>query len=185
MQLVIRKSPIRLIMLFVGCLLFVAMGAWMAWGLPAPQVVQVAPNADRWARVFIAIIGWIAMALFGLAGVAILAILFDPRPRLVFDDEGVFDRSLRVGKIPWTDIRDAYIGTIHSTTFICLEVYDEAKYLDRFSKPARMAAAANRTLGFSPLCLNLAGLKVKAEDVLRIVLICKGEKFDSATPDAP
>jgi len=115
---------------------------------------------------------WIAIAciLFFGAGTLVLARqLLDRRPRLVFDDIGVTDRTLGVGRIPWEAIEDAQLASIRNNAFVCLTLRDEAHWVAKLPPLQRRLAGANRALGFSSLNLNLAGLAVEPATVLALV----------------
>ncbi|MFZ5638983.1 MAG: STM3941 family protein [Pseudomonadota bacterium] len=142
-----------------------------------------------WALLLLAC-GFVALGAFLLVAgdddarsVAILCILFfgacaltfvwqivDRRPRLILDDVGVFDRTLRVGRIPWSDIEDAYSASIHRQDFVCLILRDEAQWVAKLPPLQRRLVAANRALGFSGLNLNLSGLEADASTVLALIL---------------
>src|SRR5690349_10545595 len=54
------------------------------------------------------IIGAMSILFFGGCALVLGRQLFDARPRLVIDDAGVLDRTLKVGVIAWEDILDAH-----------------------------------------------------------------------------
>lgn len=60
--------------------------------------------------------GWMCIVFFG-AGIPLFARqLFDSKPRVVLDEAGVFDRTLGVGIIPWSDIESCYVKSIHGSS---------------------------------------------------------------------
>jgi hypothetical protein len=116
------------------------------------------------------LIGVTSIVFFGGCAALFVRQLLDNRPRLVFDDVGVFDRTLDVGRIPWSDIDDARLMSIKGHHFISLSLRDEAKWTAKFTPLQHRLAQANRKLGFSALSLNLSGIQVQPEAVLALVL---------------
>ncbi len=110
------------------------------------------------------------MVFFGLGAAVLLCQTIDLRPRLLFDQDGVLDRTLGVGRILWSDINGAYVLSVHGNDFVCLQVNDPSVYLAKLSPIRRKLVKANLALGFTELNLNLAGLKVDTEEVFRIIL---------------
>ena len=100
---------------------------------------------DAMARV----VGWIGTVFFGLGFIAF----------------PIHDRRLKIGVIPWEDVRSLSIGSVHSTKFLCIEVVDREKYLSRFSRWKRHLASASEGLGFPALTINFAGLRPGLKDV--------------------
>jgi len=131
------------------------------------------------------------IAFFGACALVFAWQLFDRRPRLVFDDIGVFDRTLGVGRIPWEEIEDAAWVTLQGNHFICLALRDEAPWIAKLGPLQRKLVAANRALGFSGLNLNLSGLAVEPALALALVHaeIAKrapeSQGGDSSSSDAP
>lgn len=115
-------------------------------------------------------IGWMSIIFFGSMIPLFIWQIFDSRPRLIIDQDGVYDKTLKVGLIPWTDIETAYIKSIQGNSFVCLSLKNTDAYLDKLSPLMRAATKANEKLGFTPLSLNLSGLKVDPVQVLDVVL---------------
>jgi hypothetical protein len=111
------------------------------------------------------LVAWLNIVFFG-AGAAVFALqLVDRRPRIVIDDQGILDRTLKVGRIDWADIRAVFLKRSQGQPFICLELADPSKYTQRLSPLLRRVVQLNRKLGFTDLSLNLAGTSVSPEQV--------------------
>jgi hypothetical protein len=115
------------------------------------------------------ILGWILALCCGGGSAILFWQVIDPRPRLVIDSMGITDRTLHVGRIAWSDIDAAYIRSIEGVEFICLVVRDSELYLAGVSPIRRKLMRVNRLLGFTDLNLNLAGLAVRADEVLQLI----------------
>ena len=115
-------------------------------------------------------VAWMGIVFFGAGMPLFVWQIIDRRPRLLMDDEGVLDRTLGLGKIPWKDIDGAFLKSIRGNDFVCLELKDADKYLNQLSSVKRLAAGANEKLGFTPISLNLSGVSASSEQVLELVL---------------
>lgn len=115
-------------------------------------------------------LGWLAVVLFGLGIPLFIWQIIDPRPRLVVDEHGVFDRTLGVGRIAWSDIEAAYVRSIQGNDFICLELRNAERYTEKLSKVKRAMMASNRGLGFADINLNLSGVDARTDDVFELIM---------------
>lgn len=152
--LVVAPSKLKLVLLLLCALGFVVAGVFL---------VARGKSAEVW-------VGWMCIAFFG-AGIPLFARqLFDGRPRVILDDVGVFDRTLGVGTIPWSDIEGAYIRRIHDNPFVCLRLRNAEHWTRSLTPTHQKMANANVNLGFQPLNINLLGTSIDPELVLDIVL---------------
>lgn len=160
MRLVIGSSRAKFVCLLIGSLAFVAAGVFILLisslaGTPPP---------------LLGLVGWSSIVFFGGCAVVFVRQIVDSRPRLVIDDDGIHDRTLGIGRIPWSDVRGAYLRSIHDSAFICLELRDSDQYLQRTNAVKRALASANAALGFTPISLNLSGVAADPNDVLELII---------------
>ena len=151
----IKTSRLKMLGLFVlGVLIVCCSGFIMVrdMGLPAK------------------IIGGIGVLFFGFCTSIILRFLFDPRPRIVLDAEGVEDRTLGVGKIAWNDIAAVLPMSVSGNQFIALRLVNAENYLRKLSPVKRWLARGNRTVGFESLNLNLRALELSPDEITRHVI---------------
>ncbi|MEW6734112.1 MAG: STM3941 family protein, partial [Acidobacteriota bacterium] len=95
--------------------------------------------------------------------------ILDSRPRIIIDDQGILDRTLGVGLIPWNEIDAAYLNSINGNYFISLELRNPEIFLARLSNVQRKLASANRALGFSDINVNLSGVDKRSEEIFKVV----------------
>ncbi len=138
----------------LGCSIFVAIGIWMVL------------SSDE---TFKFVIGIVSILFFGIGVVVIPFRLFDRSPRVIINDEGIFDRTLDIGTIKWRDIKDAYLQSVHGTEFISLDLEDNNKYLQRTSKTKVKIASYNEFFGFETINVNLGGMNRPGKEVLEII----------------
>lgn len=172
-KFVIRTSRIKAVLLTLVSIAFVAGGVFI--------LLSSNDRAASRRGVSAKAAGWGAIVLFGGCSVVGFMQVLDSRPRLVIDDEGVFDRTLRCGKIPWTDMMGARLQIIGSQPFICLELRDEERHLAAISPTRRALVAANRALGFSAFSLNLPQVDADPQEVFELVSRSIGGDMGSTT----
>lgn len=148
----IKSSRLKYILLLITAMGFVVCGVFL-----------LSQSGPMW-------VGWMSIVFFGSMIPLFAWQLFDTRPRLIIDGEGVLDRTLKIGKILWSDISGAYLREIKGNSFICLELENEEKYLTKLSPLMRAATSANVKLGFTPISLNLSGVDTDAFQLLEVVL---------------
>jgi hypothetical protein len=140
--LVARSSRMRYLPLLAVSLAFVGVGTVLV------------------TRTSHAVVGWLNLAFFGLCAVTFLWQVVDVRPRLVIDERGVFDRTLGVGVIPWSEIVAADAQSILGQPFVRLGLRDPSLFTRRLGRVQQAMTRGNRALGFEALNLNLGGLAV-------------------------
>ncbi len=152
--LVVGSSRTRYFFLLLAAIGFVVGGVFL---------VARGSGADAW-------VGWMSIAFFG-AGIPLFARqLLDSKPRVILDDAGVFDRTLGVGAIPWSEIKGAYVKSVHGNSFVCLVLTDPDRWVRKLPAVQRKLVQTNEALGFQPLNINLSGTAVDPVLVLDIVL---------------
>jgi hypothetical protein len=150
----IKSSRLKYAFLLLIAIAFVFIGAMM---------VTRGKATDAW-------VGWAIIVFFG-AGIPLFAWQFyDSRPRLVLNDEGVLDRTLGVGIIPWSQITGATLRSVHGNYFICLEMRNPEQWLERLSPLKRAMVSANEALGFTPLNLNLGAVAADPREIYELVI---------------
>lgn len=148
----LRNSFTKYVLLLIASMGFVAGGALIVWKGEAPLV------------------GWTSILFFG-AGVLVFAWqLVDARPRLVINEQGINDRTLGIGMIPWSEIAGAYVNSINNIDFICLVLRNPEEYRSRLSPVKRFMSPANRALGCTDFIINLAGINVPTPAIFELIL---------------
>jgi hypothetical protein len=106
------------------------------------------------------IAGWAGLAFFGFGVLVIVWQLFKPNsgPTVTIDDQGIFDRRLKIGAVPWNTIQSVWVGAVHSQKFLCIETADPTLV------PSKLAAAGNRHLGFPAITVGFVGLSQGIKD---------------------
>ena len=109
----------------------------------------------------------IAMTVFFLIAVPALMIMSsDKRPCIVINDEGFFDRRLKIGVIPWSDIKGFTIINVHGTQCLGFQFYDEHKYHSQVSWYIRLCAYIVR---MPALNTTASAIEISFDDLHRLV----------------
>ena len=154
-RLEIGNNKNRYAMMLVISMVFVVGGAAMLFTTKDPEtLLQMGAST----------------AFFGLCAAVFIYQLADKRPRIVIDESGVFDRTLKIGTIAWEDIEGAYVQRVESQAFICLKLKDEEKYVGKLTASKKLLVKANQAMGFTAINLNLSGVKARPESICNLIL---------------
>ena len=148
--------------LFFGCAFFVV-----------PPLLMSLKRALSWPL-------WLGVGFFGFGMLLGLRGLLDRKPRIVLDEDGVLDRTLRRGRIPWETIRDAYPVNVAGQHFIALVL--DLDFVAGLGLPL-WVSRANDAVGAESLNLNLSQIKVDADRLcMAIKLLAHLPREERALP---
>lgn len=143
-EFVARPAPLRIGLMVLGSLAFVALGAWIA-GLFGPD----RPDAPAW-------FGWVAMGFFGLCGAVLIRRLFDREDMVRIGAPGIWIRGVANGQaIPWSAIAAIGIWEHKRQKVFTIKLHDPAHY--PAEGLAAMLASANKALTGADLVFSLTG----------------------------
>lgn len=157
--LVIYRSKLKMILLLLGAVAFVGLGAFIA------KVTY----AEQGAGAFGVFIGIVCIIFFGFCGVLILVKVFDGRPAVEFLKEGLLVRDISALPINWLDIVAARLISYRNQPIIELILSPAAEQSLPFTRMVRYTRAANRGLGINGVCLSAAGLQRPAPDIVDLI----------------
>lgn len=126
----------------------------------------------------IKIIGYAVVIFFSACGIFISQKLFDKKPGLILDAEGITDNSSAVaaGKILWKDIKSIAVQQVQAQSFIMINVKNPEFYLQRERNPIKKRMMElNYRLYQTPLHITANGLKIGFEELYEIIT----EKYNS------
>lgn len=167
-QTIIPLSKSKLIKHFIGSLLFVFAGFLFItnpfWFIKSDNPLMIK------------MIGYASIVFFGVCALFISQKLFDKKPGLVIDEEGITDNSSGVsaGKILWKDIKDISVQEVANQKFIMLEMKNPEFYLQREKNPIKKGMMElNYKLYQTPINISINGLKIDFEELNELI----SEKF--------
>jgi hypothetical protein len=122
----IKLSKTKGILTFLGSIAFVLVSLWL---------ISIADNQDRYTPTFVKGAGYVGLIFFGLCGLYIFYKLFDTKPGLVIDDNGILDNSSAASGhiIKWDRIVGLRIGQVKSTKFILIDLVDPEQFLNEMN----------------------------------------------------
>jgi hypothetical protein len=118
----------------------------------------------------IIVIGYIAALLFTSISIALVRMFLDRTPRLILDETGLFDRTMKTPKIPWNTILSMELKTIRGSSLICLELPDEDERLYALPPIQRWTASFNRATGAGLFNVNASALPLSAEEIFTLIV---------------
>ena len=106
---------------------------------------------------------------FGFCGLYALAKVFDRRPGLVLDHEGIIDNSsaLPAGRIRWDEITGIRMSDVQSQIFLTIDVVDARRFVERGGALRRFANRANMGLVGSAINISTNGLAISRVELAR------------------
>lgn len=116
-------------------------------------------------------IGWIGVSFFGIAGIFIFRKLFDNKPGLIINEEGIFDNTSALsGKmIPWSNIRGIRTGQVASTKFIYIDLIDPDQFTHQFSGWKRKLIETNVRMVGTPVSISSTALNVRFDELCKLL----------------
>lgn len=122
------------------------------------------------------IMGWIGTCFFGLGIPIGLIQLFDRRPQILINENGIWDRTTKQDEIKWEQIVDAYPLDIFDQKFVSI-VSDDSFVFKK--KPYKWAAKLNKAIGVQNLNLHLGQTNVDENKLTELIQsLAKAEKKD-------
>ena len=109
---------------------------------------------------YVPVIIWVGL---GIVGVFLLFGLIRGEgkdPVIILNDEGVFDRRLKVGTIRWSDIRRIRSYNLHGAAYISLELHDMNRYESRRPLWFKLISQVQRVFGMSSIAISTNGLDI-------------------------
>lgn len=150
------KSRWRALKLILVCSIFVALGLW---GI-------VTGNMPGWAA-------WLNSGFFGIGLLVGFYHLFDKRPQIIINENGIFDRTTHKDFINWEIIQNAYLVDIQSQKFICLVVDEIFKPSYKKSKLYQHAARVSEAMGAQELNISLGQIKIDGNKLTEFILLLR------------
>ena len=161
-EIKLYKSGWRGIKLIIMTLPFVIIGIWII--------------LEEEKGTFNYIMGWLCALFFGMGIPFGIFVLFDKKPQIIINDNGIWDRTIKQTEIKWEQINEAYLIDIYSQKFISI-VVDETYQFQ--TEQYKWAEKLTEAIGAQKLNLNLGQLKVDENKLISLInKIKKAEKND-------
>lgn len=161
-QIEIKLSKRKLFLLFLGSLVFVALG----WGLIIDPTAFRKPTVIN--MVTIRTVGVASVLLFGLCVIVAVIKLFQTKPGLIIGEAGITDRSSAIpaGFIPWSDITDIYQIEVAKQKLLLIDVKNPSMYISRqTNRLKRKSVEMNYTRYGTPVCISAHALQYSFDEL--------------------
>ncbi len=163
----IPSSKIKLILMLIGASVFIV-GSYHLFQYPERFISYRFRSVE-----YIKTIGLFMLVFCSSAWIYIPIKLFDKKPGLILDENGIYDNSsfVSVGLILWKDIESIRIEKIKSTKTLIVNIYNPEKYIDHSNRFKKVFLNLNTKLYGTPLTIGLAGLKYNRERLEKLIFL--------------
>jgi hypothetical protein len=100
--------------------------------------------------------GWVSILFFGPCALVIFKLVFDRRPQIIIDTQGICYRRWSDDVILWDDISRLHFFSVGRNDMMGISLIDDTKYPGRGS--LKWFAPLNRGLGFEGINVALTGM---------------------------
>jgi hypothetical protein len=149
----IATSRIKIALIAIGAWAFAAGGVGMLC-VSLFGAAMLGPTA---------VIGLLGALFFGPIAVWATLKLFDARPALVIDAEGIIDNSSGVaaGRIRWSEVTAIGTSFVVGQRFVCVLVTDTERFLTQGTRLQRFLRRRNMELVGTPITISSNGMAVR------------------------
>jgi hypothetical protein len=157
--IVIRRDKPKLLFLAFGQAMFVALGVCL--------VVFIIRKGTPFPAIFLVAVGVVDIVWFGSALVWSVTRLFDAKPALIIDSEGIVDNVsvLAVGRIPWQEITGIEVCQFSAKPYLAVHVEDFAKYVRRAGPLRRWFARITLNYPGTAVNISAAAMRIGLDDL--------------------
>lgn len=169
-ETIIELSRTKLVLLILGACAFVVAGVWLL-SLDAAEI-----RSGRGFRFFfndptvVYGAGVASILFFGACGLYGLRKMFDKKPGLVLNSDGIVDNASGVaaGFIPWSEVTGSGVVEIQKQKMLVIGVRDPQKYIDRGGALRRAMNKANSGMTGSPVAIPSVTLKINFSELVSL-----------------
>ena len=111
--------------------------------------------------------------IFALGGLYCFVKMWDRRPGLVLDRDGIIDNSTGVaaGRVRWEEITDIRFRMMGRQRFVTIDVVDPRRFVERGGAVRRLMTRLNTTTLGSPINIATDGLAISPDELFRQIEI--------------
>lgn len=162
----IGLSKRKIFLALIGSAIFVILG------------IQFILNPEHFAShshrspEFLKIVGFASVIFFGICLIFILFKIFDKKPGLIINDNGITDNSHygSVGLIDWSKIKGIRTVQVKSTKILLIDVSDPEEFIKKSSWTIALLMKASVKMCRTPLSIASTSLNCNFDDLEKLVL---------------
>ena len=137
------------------------------WRMAAIFVIAV--TALYYMLGYLPITVWVAAIILAITLVIRMVRSQSTDPCIVLDEQGVFDKRLKVGIIRWSDIRRISCHSLHGAEYISLDLHDAAAYEARRPQWLKLLSQVQRVHGMSSISISTNGLDIDIQTLVNML----------------
>ncbi|MEY9096432.1 STM3941 family protein [Paenibacillus sp. RC84] len=161
-DLIIYPSTKKTIGLALAALVFVVLGV----------VFIGAGQSEEERSLGLVGIGGVSVVFFGACLVYLVYRLFNRKPSLIVNDEGIVDHSSAIGggELRWADIEEIMLYDYMGQRFIGIRLHDTETYLARQSGFKKALMKANQGLVQATVNITQTAVKMPLEELYELMM---------------
>ena len=158
----IKLSKRKAVLTFLGAVAFVAVGIWM---------IDFADSQHRYSPTLLKVTGYSSIIFFGAAGLYIFYKLFDSKPGLIIDKEGIHDNSNASSAqlIKWGQIKGIKIEQVMSTKFILIDIHDPEDFMEKTVGLTKRLMRGNYKMYGTPISIISNSLNCDTDYLFKLI----------------
>ncbi len=164
-QQIIQTSKTKTLLLVVGSIGFVALGAWFLSLDPTEIESKCCFNNSF----FLYAVGIASVGFFGLCAIAAIWRLFSSKPGLIVNSKGI--ELFAIGPstfIPWPDVSGFSKVEVQGQKLLVVHLHNPQKYMETGGKFRRSMAAASYKMIGSPISISSNSLAISFEGLYEL-----------------
>lgn len=134
-------------------------------------LINFADNQERYNPTLVAAAGYVGLTFFGFAGLYIFYKLFDSKPGLIIDKDGIYDNSSAAAGhlIKWEIITGLRVGQVMSTKFMLIDIENHEEFMERASGIKKKLMWGTYKMYCAPTSISSAALSCDFDELFQII----------------
>ncbi|MGF7047030.1 hypothetical protein J2T13_001532 [Paenibacillus sp. DS2015] len=155
-------SILKMLGLTLGAMMFVVIG----------MVLMKYGGTEDFGGIKVTLVGGLSIVVFGPCMVYFIYRLFNLKPMLIINEEGIMDTSslISAGELKWSEIQEIKVYQFMGQKFIGIQLYDLEAFLSQKSSFKRVLMKINARMVKSPINIAQPGMKLPLEQLYTMML---------------
>lgn len=160
-EMVLYQGTGKVIGLSIGALIFVLLGV----------LFVVGGLSEEKTHYLLVSIGVVSVVLFGLCLAYFVYRLFNRKPSIIVNEEGLLDNSSYIGGgfLRWEEIKDIVLYDFMGQRFIGIQLFDEEQFVNRQSAFKKGLMRLNSGMVQAPINIAQSGLKMPLDQLYGLI----------------
>lgn len=158
----IKVSKKKSILLFLGSIILTGASVW---------VLSIAEAQERYDPLVARVAGYAGSVFFAFCAISIFFKLFNRKPGLIIDKDGILDHSSAFSGhlITWDAITGLRVGQYKSTRFILIDLADPEAFISSMSGIKKALVQANHRMFDTPASIASTNLDCSFEELFHLI----------------